>query len=529
MLDFVITGGTVVDGTGSHPEIKDIGITGDTITEIGDLSKVASRFTLSAAGGPARSGHVSRKLVCPGFIDAHSHSDAYLLIEPSSPSKIFQGITTEIVGNCGASAAPLVGDYHMPSDWRDKEYPGQWSTVAEYRSLLEAQNPAPNVVLLTGHNTLRVGVAGYENRLLTSAELETMKDLLRKSMDEGSHGLSSGLIYAPGMYAPREELVELAKTAAEMDGIYTSHMRSESGQLLEAIKEAISIGKEAGTRVEISHLKTSGKNNWGLIDEALDLIRSAREEGIEVCADRYPYLAGATELDVVLPAWAAEGGRDAIMERLHDKSTRKRIYEELTDERSADEWGHITIGSTTHPDNKRFQGTALVEAAESLGLDIVDAILHIIEADELQTGAFFAGMSQDNMETILKEPYVMLGSDASLRSTTGPLSKDYPHPRAYGSFPKFIRMVLDKEMMPLEEAIRKMTTLPAKQFRVSDRGAIEKGMKADIIVFDEKTLNDKSNYGDPHRLSEGIEHVFVNGVHTIDSGKLSENRGGRVL
>lgn len=519
MLDHVITGGSVIDGTGATAVITDIGITGDTITDIGDLSSAESISYYDAVG----------KIVCPGFIDAHSHSDAYLLIEPSAPSKIYQGITTEVVGNCGASAAPLVGEYHMPSDWRDKEYPGTWSTVAEYRALLDQQKPAPNVVLLTGHNTLRVGVAGYDNRNLRPEELDRMKELLCKSMEEGSRGLSSGLIYAPGMYASREELVELARVVAEYNGIYTSHMRSETGQLLDAIREAISIGSDTGIRVQISHLKTSGKDNWGLIDEALELIRNARRDGIEVCADRYPYLSGATELDVVLPAWAAEGGREAVMARLKDDVTRERIHEELFNERSADEWSHITIGSTSHPDNHRFRGMPLVDAAVILDMDIVSAILHIIERDDLMTGAFFAGMSESNMERILKEPYVMLGTDASLRSTAGQLSLEYPHPRAYGSFPRFLRMVLDNKLMSIEEAVRKMTALPAKQFRLDNRGRIEVGAKADVVVFDPNEICDRANYADPHQLAVGIEHLFVNGAHTVDAGSITGQRGGRFL
>lgn len=520
MFDVLITGGTVYDGTGRPPVQTDIGITGDAIVDIGDLAEASSHLKIKAYG----------KTVCPGFIDAHSHSDAYILIEPSAPSKVFQGISTEVVGNCGASAAPLVGEYHMPSDWRDKEYPGKWSSVTEYRELLEQQKPAPNIALLVGHNTLRAGIAGYENRGLDADELDRMVQILEKSMDEGARGLSSGLIYAPGMYAPCEELVTLAQFAAKYDGVYSSHMRSEGSALLGAIDEALSIGEATGVRVEISHLKTSGKNNWGLVDGALGRIQEARKKGIRVCADRYPYISAATELDVVLPDWAQEGGREAVLARIRDGFERKRIRADLIGARAMEDWENVTIGSTYHLDNTRFRGMPLVKVAEELGLEHpVDAVLYFVETDELKTGAFFAGMNEQNMEKILCEPYVMLGTDASLRAPDGPLGKDYPHPRAYGSFPKFLRMVLDGDILPLEEAIRKMTSLPAEQFGFNDRGVIEKTRKADIIIIDLDSIRDVSVYACPHRLSEGVEHLFVNGIHTISEGKLTGNRGGCFL
>ncbi|OGV58037.1 MAG: hypothetical protein A2283_15955 [Lentisphaerae bacterium RIFOXYA12_FULL_48_11] len=519
MFDIKITGGNVFDGTGCPAVQNDIGITADRIESFENLSAADANLTIDASG----------KYVCPGFIDAHSHSDTYLLVEPSAPSKIFQGITTEIVGNCGASAAPLVGKYHMPGDWLDKTYPGTWSSVSEYRQLMESVKPAPNVYMLIGHNTIRVGIAGYENRQLKADELDQAKQLLEKSLDEGGHGLSTGLIYAPAMFASREELVELAKVVSGKNGIYTSHMRSESGGVIEAIEELISISRDADIRAEISHLKTSGQKNWHHVDKVLQLVRDARQEGLEVAADRYPYTSSCTDLDAIFPDWAAEGGRDAVMKRLRKLSDRKRLRVDLLKGRTADYWGTITIASTVHADNRRFQGTLLTDAAGQLGLDPVDAVLHFVESDEVRTSAFFAGMSEENMLKILAEPYVMLGTDASLRSTSGPLSKDYPHPRAYGSFPKFLRMALDGKTVSMSEAVRKMTSLPAKQFRIKDRGVIARGRKADVIVFDPAKIRDISNYAQPHQLSEGIETVVVNGVLTLQSGRLTGNRGGKML
>lgn len=519
MFDIKISGGSILDGRGAPAFKGDIGITGDTISDIGNLSAAEARQTIDATG----------LTVCPGFIDVHSHSDAYLLVEPSALSKTFQGITTEVVGNCGASAAPRTGANQMPSDWREKKYPGKWNSVAEYRTLLEQVKPAPNVFLLIGHNTLRSGVSGYVNRPLNQDEMRAMTTLLEKSLDEGGRGLSTGLIYSPGMFAPQAEVEQLAAVVARHNGIYTSHMRSESKDLLNSIKETIAIGEASGIRVEISHLKTSGRPNWGLIDGALELIRAARAKGLPVCADRYPYTAAGTDLDVILPDWAQEGGREVILNRLRSRDGRARLREELLRIKSADYWATVAIGSTTHPDNTRFRGMRLTGIAAELKIQPVDAALHLIETDELKTQAFFFGMSEENMARILAEPYVMIGSDASLRATTGPLSLDFPHPRAYGSFPKVLRMSLDGATVPLPEAIRKMTSLPAAQFGLADRGQICKGMKADITVFDPSTVKDLSSYANPHQLSEGIIHVLVNGTPVIADRALTGIRTGRFL
>lgn len=517
MFDLIIVGGRVLDGTGCAVRDADVGIRGDRIAEIGDLARAEAKSVLRAEG----------KCVCPGFIDVHSHSDAYLLIEPTAASKVFQGVTTEVVGNCGASAAPLTGNYKMPSDWRDKSYPGTWSTVAEYRALLEQARPAVNVALLIGHNTIRAGVAGYENRPLRRDEMAQAERLLDRAMEEGGAGLSSGLIYGPGMFAPREELAALARVAARRGGIYTSHMRSEGEHLIEAIDETLAIAREAGIRAEISHLKTSGRANWGRLDAAIEKIERAREEGMAVAADRYPYTASSTDLDVVFPQWAHEGGGAALLARLREPVSRARIREAIAG--AERDWGAVTIGSTAAPENRRFQGMALADAARELGMEHVDAVFHFAETDQLRTGAFFFGMSERNMERILSLPYVMIGSDASLRAPWGVLSTDYPHPRAYGAFARFLRMSLDGRTVPLPEAVRKMTSLPAAHFGFRDRGRLAPGMAADIVVFDPAAARDTADYAGPHRLAEGFSHVIVNGTPVLAEGQLTGNRSGRFL
>jgi len=531
MYDILITNGTVIDGTGAKPIRVDVGITGDTISAVGDLTSADARTRLdlsSSASPDPQSSPRSSLCVCPGFIDAHSHSDAYLLIEPSAPNKIYQGITTEVVGNCGASCAPITDRSQLPGDWEDKRFPGEWRTVAEYRALLKQVSPAPNAVLLVGHNTLRRSVIGRVNREATPDEMRLMKERLAAGLEDGARGLSTGLIYPPGLFAPREEIVELARVVGP-DGVYSSHMRSEGTKLLEAIEETLEVGRQSGARVQVSHLKTAGKDSWGLIDRAFALLRGAIDEGLVAAADRYPYTSGWTELDAALPDWALEGERSDILERLHNPDTRKRILADVDDCYDDARWGNVVVGYTHHPDNREYRGKRLTDVAETLGISASEAFLTLIESDALKTGAFFFGMSEENMRRILCEPYVMLGTDASLRAPTGPLSGGMPHPRTYGSMPRFLRMVLDEKLMTLTEAIRKMTSLPAEQFGLTNRGVIREGSAADVIIFDPDTVRDNATYADSHQLASGISSVIVNGTLTLDSGLLTGRRAVRML
>jgi N-acyl-D-amino-acid deacylase len=518
-LDLKITGGEVADGTGAPLKRADVGIRGGVIAEIGDLSLAPAKRVFEAAG----------RLVCPGFIDSHSHSDSYLMLEPSAPSKIYQGVTTEVMGNCGASAAPLLGQSRLPSDWENKPYPGRWKTVAEYRALLESVRPAVNAVLLAGHGKLRSAVMGYEARPARADEIREMARLLDQAMEEGAAGLSSGLIYAPGLYAEPGEVAALAAVAARRNGIYTTHMRSEGPRLLEAIEEVLDVARASGVRVCVSHLKTSGRGNWHLLEPALEKLNAARAAGLSVAADRYPYIASNTDLDVILPAWAAGDGREAVLARLADPVTRARLRAELLESRPEHYWGTIVIGSTAHPDHAGLQGKPLDEVATLLELEPVDAALRLIEKDDLRTSAFFFGMSEENMWRILALPWVMIGSDASLRSPTGLLSRDFPHPRAYGTFPRFLRAALDGKTVSPVEAIRKMTSLPAAHFRLTGRGVLRAGAAADVLVVDQQRVHETSTFAAPHALAEGVDLVVVNGVVTLEAGVLSGQRAGKFL
>jgi N-acyl-D-amino-acid deacylase len=518
-FDLLIKNGSVLDGTGAESIRADIGICGERIAAVGDLSKAEAKQTIDAAG----------QIVCPGFIDVHSHSDAYLLIEPRASSKVFQGITTEVCGNCGASAAPRLGDAKLPSDWQDKPFPGTWSTVSEYRKIFDQVKPAVNEALLIGHNTLHRGVSGYEPRGATPDELKEMCRALEQALDEGGCGLSTGLIYPPASAVPSDEIIALAKVCAAKNKIYTSHMRSEGKQLLEAIDEALSIGRKSGARVQISHLKTSGKDNWHKLDAALAEIEAARAAGIEVAADRYPYTAACTDLDIILPDWALYDGKAAVLARLADSEVRKKIRDEILAGRGEFGFSTVMIGSVENPALRALKGMKVDDAAKLLGMEPVDALLHIIEKDELRTGGIFFGMCEENMWKILAQPWVMVGSDASLRAPDGILSKDHPHPRAYGSFTKLLRASLDGQTVPLPEMIRKMTSLPAEHFRLKDRGVLKKGNFADIVVFDPAKIKENTTYARPHRLSEGIVALAVNGTLTIENGALTGKRSGMFL
>ncbi len=509
-FDLKIRNGTVIIGDNTDGIRCDIGIRNTTIAQLGDLSESTAKNTIDAEGC----------VVCPGFIDAHSHSDTYLLLEPSAASKIYQGITTEICGNCGASAAPLNGDYKMPSDWLDKHYKKPWKTVADYRARFTEAQPAINAALLVGHNTLHAGICGYEPRAATSNEMRLMIQTLEQALDEGAMGLSSGLAYPPGSAVPREEIIELATVVAKHGGLYTTHMRSESDGLLDSIGEAIDIAERSGARLQISHLKASGPGNWNKLEAALEKVRRAGAG-----SDRYPYTAGCTDLDIVLPLWATYGGRDAILGRLRDLKLRDKIRTELL-LHPADHWDNVMVGSTQF---EEFKGAYLPDVAETLQLHPVDALLRLIDLDDLKTGGIFFSMSEENMWRVLAEPFVSIGSDGSMRAPWGPLSHDHPHPRAYGSHTKFLRAALDGKTVALPEAIYKMTGLPAKQFNLKNRGVLKKGYAADLLVFDPQTLKEHSSYANPHQLSDGMCHVIVNGVHSLINGSHTSQHGGIFL
>ena len=542
----LIKNGTIIDGQGTLAFVGDVLVEDDRIVEVIPAGELQNFKTSE----PQNLIDASGLIVSPGFIDAHTHSDAYLVIEPDAPSKVTQGITTEINGQCGGSVAPRYGEARLSSDWAavlgDRL---TWRSLAEYREVLAAAKPAVNTVQFIGHNTLRSSVIGYAARAAGDEDLREMSRLLDESLDAGGWGLTTGLIYQPGKYSTPAEVAALAKVAAAKGGYYATHMRSEGDHILEAIDEVIELVKTTGIRAEISHLKTSGRKNWHKIDAVLDKIEGAMSEGLLLGSDRYPYCAAGTDLDVVLPDWAQEGGAPAELARLQIANLRSQIIEEIN---ALDrDWSTVMIGGTWAEENKRYSGKTV---AEILGLETLDfrpglassvssplkssvlslksspgeLITSILLADGCKTGAFFFGMSEENLAKIYSRPWIVPGSDASLRAPWGPLGLDHPHPRAYATMPEFYRRVRALGFSR-EETVARMTSVIADRFGIRGRGRIEKGAYADLVIWNEAEFKAKATFTDPHQFTGGVKAVMTNGVISYCDGKFTGNRGGRFL
>lgn len=500
-FDLVLANGCVADGLGGEPRRADVGIRGAKISSVGDLANATAGKTIDCSG----------MCVAPGFIDVHSHSDACILLRPDAPSKIRQGVTTEIVGQCGSSASPLTGGARLPSDWASHKYPRPWRNAREYAALLREASPLMNIVFLTGHRNLRMAVTGMEARPATKDEITAMTRLLAEELENGSAGFSTGLLYQPSCHALPEEIKALAAECARHGGHYATHLRSEGEHLIEAIDEAIETARASDVPLQISHFKTSGKTNWHKLETAISHIEAARADGVRVAADRYPYTAAGTDLDVILPEWAERGDRSEILARLEDRATRNKIATEMMTTRSPEYWSTVMVGATWADSNASFRGHRIDDIAAELEVPPAEAVLRIVESDGLRTGGFFFGMSEDNLRRILSLPWVMIGSDASLRSVEGTLSDDHPHPRAFGTFPRFLALCRDEKLMSLSEAVRRITSLPAETFGLKGRGVIREGNVADICVFDPATIRDTATYPRPHAYPDGIAHVIASG------------------
>lgn len=516
MFDTLIKGAEVYDGTGAGPVRADIGVNESRIAAVGNLSARTAHAVVDAGGCCA----------CPGFIDAHSHSDTLLLVDPNSPSKVRQGITTEVIGNCGASAAPIRDIADLPFDWQILKYPGAWRSMREYLKLLAECRPAVNVVPVVGHNRLRIITMGHADRPASADEMRAMKRLLEESMDQGARGLSTGLIYRPGKYAAREEIEELAAVVARRRGIYTTHMRSEGAMLRESVAETLKLGRKTGVRIQISHLKTAGAKNWHYVDAVIAMIEQARAEGLAVAADRYPYVFSCTDLDILLPDWLAANDRAAILRGLADSKTRDRLRGELAAEHAPAYWEGVIVATST---NAAWRGRTVARIASALGVEPAEAVIRVLVEDKLLTQAFYAGMSEENMWKIYARPFVMVGTDASLRAPGGFVPNDHPHPRAYGSFTRFLRAALDGKTVPAEEAVRKMTALAADHFGLRDRGRLQPGCCADLVIFDPKAVADLATYAEPHQFSRGIRDVMVNGQWVLSGAQPTGRRPGKIL
>ena len=529
-FDIVILNGHVVDGTGSPWYAADVGIRGGRIAAIGHLAGAAAKQTIDARG----------KVVAPGFIDMLGQSELTMLVDPHLPSKIFQGITTEITGE-GGSVAPL-NDAIIKADkvgYDHFKITPDWRTLKEYFSRLEKQGMGINLATYVGATQVRRMVLGDQDKQPSPAELDRMKGLVREAMEQGAVGVSTSLQYAPAPYAKTEELVALASEAAKYGGVYATHMRSEADTVLDALDEAIRIGREAKIPVEVWHIKAAGKANWGRMREIVAKVEQARKDGVDITADTYGYTAWYNSFSAFIPPWAHDGGDEKLLERLKDPQARARIRKEMlsADDKSWDnEWQEIPgpeavlIGAVQNPELKSIQGKTLVEIAAMWKMDPIDTIFEILLRDHAYTGVAVTAMSQDDVSMAVSQPWVSFDNDSQGTSPTGLLGQEHPHPRAYGTFPRIIRKyVREDKLLTLPEAIRKMSALPAQKMRLADRGVIKAGLWADVVVFDPDTVKDVATFAQPNQLSVGMDYVLVNGVPVIAGGKPTDALPGRVL
>jgi dihydroorotase/N-acyl-D-amino-acid deacylase len=528
-FDLVIRHGRIVDGTGSPWYAGDVGIRDGRITAIGRLEGAKATRTVDAGGN----------VVAPGFIDMLGQSELTILVNPTLPSKIFQGITTEITGE-GGSPAPL-NDTIVAADrtsYDQLRITPDWRTLAQYYSRLERQGIGLNIATYVGATQVRRIVLGDDDKDPTPAELERMRGLVRQAMQDGAVGLSTSLQYPPAPYAETEELIALAAEAAKLGGVYATHMRSESDEILPALDEAIRIGREAEIPVEIWHLKTAGKNNWGRMPEVVARIDSARKAGVDIAADTYAYPAWFNSLSSFVPPWAHDGGTARLLERLRDPEARRRIRKDMESPDAGwdNGWKEISgpeavlIGAVQNPELRRFQGKTLAEVAQARGADPIEALLDFLIEDKAYTYVAVFGMSEPDVALALEQPWVSINCDSEGSAPEGILSQSHPHPRAYGTFPRILRKyVREERRLTLEDAIRKFTSLPAQRMRIGDRGVLKVGMWADVVVFDPETVRDRATFAQPHQLAEGVRWVLVNGVPVIAEGKATGALPGKVL
>jgi N-acyl-D-amino-acid deacylase len=528
-FDLVISNGHIIDGTGSPWYSGDIGIRNGRIAAIGNLSGAARKRTVDAKGG----------VVAPGFIDMLGQSEATILVDPRLPSKIYQGITTEITGE-GGSAAPL-NDAIIAADRAGYEHykiNPDWRTFRQYFSRLEKQGMGINLASYVGATQVRRMVLGDADVQPTPEQLDKMKALVRDAMHDGTVGVSTSLMYAPAPYAKTEEIIALAWEASKFGGVYATHMRNESDSVLESIDEAVRIGREAHIPVEIWHFKVAGKANFGHMPELVARVNKARAEGVDVEADTYAYTAWFNSMSAFVPAWAHDGGDAKLIERLKDPASRARIRKDMeTPSKEWDnEWDEISgpqdvmISVVQNPALKKFQGKRLTEVAKTLNKDPMDALFDLLIEDKAFTECAVFGMSEPDVVLALQQPWVSIDNDSSGTSPEGILGEEHPHPRAYGTFPRILRKyVREEKKLTLEEAIRKFSALPAQRMRLMDRGVLKQGMWADVVVFDPEMVRDVATFDDPNRLSEGMEYVLINGVPVIENGKMTGARPGKVL
>ncbi|MGD8539777.1 MAG: D-aminoacylase [Candidatus Aminicenantes bacterium] len=523
--DLVIKNGRVFDGLGNEAISADIGIIGEKITKIGKISAAKGQTTIDASG----------LTVCPGFIDAHDHTSIELMVNPKAESSIRQGITTVVSGNCGSSPFPVADEIY--DEYRDTmkdtyDIELTWRDIKGFFSKLNEKGMALNYSTFVGQGTIRGFAVGYNDRPPKDEEMARMKALVAENIQNGALGLSSGLEYAPGSYAQQDEIVELCQTAAQNGGLYATHMRDESDQLLEAMDEAIDVSRKTGIRLQISHFKIAYPRNWHKIDAALAKLEATKSEGIPVFCDRYSYIAGATGLSSMnFPLWAKQGTTEEFLARLKDPTLESKFRAFLEErEKKLGSWDKVIISDVFTDVNKKFEGKTILEATEETGKDIFEFLRDLLIEEENRAGQIIFMMKEENLERILAHPLVGVGCDGSALAPYGPLGEGKPHPRSYGTFPRVLgKYIREEKILPMEEMLKKMTSIPAANFGFAQRGALLRDYFADIVIFDEKRVIDKATFKNPHQYPEGIDYVIVNGQVVIDKGEHSGHLPGKIL
>jgi N-acyl-D-amino-acid deacylase len=527
-FDVIIRGGTVHDGIGSPPITADVGLIGDRIESIGDLSASNGDIEIDAEG----------LVVAPGFINMLSWANETLIEDGRGMSDIMQGVTLEVMGE-GTSMGPLSDE--MKRELRERQgdiqYDVEWTTLGEYLEWLEARGVSPNIASYVGATTLRIHEVGYDDRSATADELGRMQELVRQAMREGAMGVGSSLIYAPASFADTDELIALVSAAAEYDGSYISHIRSEGSRLEEGVQELIKIASITRAPAEVYHLKASGRNNWHKLNNVFDLIESARAAGLFITANMYTYPAGSTGLDATMPLWVQDGGHDAWVERLQDPEIRARVAEEMR--LPTAEWenffvdagpSNILLIGFRNPALRHLIGKTLQEVADERGTDPATTAMDLVVEDDSRVDAVFFLMSEENVRRKIAKPWISFGSDAGAPSAEGVFLQSSRHPRTYGNFARLIgKYVRDERIVSLQEAIRRMTSLPAANIGVFQRGELREGYYADVIVFDPGQVRDNATFEDPHQYATGMWHVFVNGEHVLKNGRHTGAKPGRFV
>jgi len=528
-FDVLIRGGTLYDGSGGPPRRADLAIRGDRIAALGDLSRAEARSVVDARG----------LAVAPGFVNMLSWSNESLIEDGRSQSELRQGVTTQIMGE-GWSMGP-VNDFvrrYMLTSQTDIRYDVEWTTLAGYLGFLERRGISQNVASFVGATTIRQHVIGDADRAPTAEELERMRALVKQAMEEGALGVGSSLIYAPASYSTTAELVELCKVAARYQGKYISHIRNEADRVLEAVDELVRISREAGLPAEVYHLKLAGQANWGKLDEVVKRIEAARQQGLAITANMYTYTAGATNLGACLPRWSLDGGTDALLKQLADPRARERIHREM---QVADpRWENLCLNAGT-PENvllvgfktealKPLTGRTLAEIAKDRGRDPWQTVLDLIQEDGTLLAAVFFQMSEDNVRRQIRLPWVSFGSDEASTAPEGAFLKSSQHPRAYGNFARLLgRYVREEKLISLEEAVRRLSGLPATNLGLAGRGFLKESAYADVVVFDPATIADRATYEKPQQYAVGVKQVFVNGVQALKDGEPTGALPGRAL